>query len=205
MAAGAVMTEEERWQRLIDGLRQGDPKIAQEFWNQYGEMLHRLAEKNLAPGVRRRIGPEDVVQSACRTFLRRAQVGEFQLADADSLWRLLCAITLTKVREQTRFHLRQKRGLDQEVHAAELSTIGRADFHGQTAGGPTPAEAAAFSDQFQQLLVDLDDEERQIVELKLQECTHEEIADKLGCSERTVRRIVKRVQERLQSVLQSMS
>jgi RNA polymerase sigma factor (sigma-70 family) len=199
------MTEEQRWQLLIEGLRKGDANIARQFWDQYGQMLHRLAEKHLAAGVRRRVGPEDVVQSACRTFLRRAQVGEFQLADADSLWRLLCAITLTKVREQTRFHMRQKRGLDQEVRAAELSTIGRADFQGQAAAGPTPAEAAAFSDQFQQLLGDLDEEERQIVELKLQECTHEEIADKLGCSERTVRRIVKRVQERLQQTLQSIS
>jgi len=56
-------------------------------------------------------GPEDLVQSACRTFLRRAQIGQFRLADSEELWRLLCAITLTKVREQTRFHMRQKRGL----------------------------------------------------------------------------------------------
>src|SRR4051812_47370036 len=105
---------EARWQALIDGLRRGDQRITQEFWDQYGRMLHGLAEKNLAEGVRRRVGPEDVVQSVCRTFLRRAQIGEFQLPDSESLWRLLCAITLTKVREQTRFHLRQKRGLDRE-------------------------------------------------------------------------------------------
>jgi RNA polymerase sigma factor (sigma-70 family) len=185
-----VSDEEDRWQRLIRGLRDGDRVIAQEFWDQYGELLHRVAEKHLAGGVRRRVGPEDVVQSACRTFLRRAQGGEFRLEDSEGLWRLLCAITLTKVREQTRFHLRQKRGLAQEERADDTNFDARAP-------GPTPAEAAEFADQFQQLLAGLDDEERQIVDLKLQECTHDEVAERLGCSERTVRRVVKRVQARL--------
>ena len=85
-----------------------------EFCERYGGPLYRVAAKHLPDRVRRRVGPEDVAQSACRTFLRRAEGGEFQLADAEGLWQLLCAITLTKVREQTRFHLRQKRGLDRE-------------------------------------------------------------------------------------------
>src|SRR5258708_3491121 len=109
------MAEEDRWQRLIEGLRNGDRQVVQDFWDQYGGLLHKVADKHLADGMRRRVGPEDVVQSACRTFLRRAKCGEFQLEDSDGLWRLLCAITLTKIREQTRFHLRQRRGLDQEM------------------------------------------------------------------------------------------
>jgi RNA polymerase sigma factor (sigma-70 family) len=186
-----------RWDRLIDGLRTGDQRVAQEFWDKYGHMLHAVADKHMADGLRRRIGPEDVVQSACRTFLRRAKVGEFQLEDSEALWRLLCAITLTKIREQARFHLRQKRGLDQEKHA--LADDGSSDF-GLEAPEPTPAEAAEFADQFQQLLATLDEEERQIVDLKLQDYTHEEVAEKLGCSERTVRRIVKKLQARLSKV-----
>jgi RNA polymerase sigma-70 factor, ECF subfamily len=190
--------EETRWQALIDGLRRGDSRTAQEFWNQYGGMLHGLAEKHLGGGVRRRVGPEDVVQSACRTFLRRAQMGEFQLPDSESLWRLLCAITLTKLREQTRFHLRQKRGLDQEIHASALpDASGSAAAFDQVARAPGPVEAAQFAEQFQQLLSTLDEEERQFVDLKLQDFTQDEIAQRLGCSERTVRRILKRVQSRL--------
>jgi RNA polymerase sigma factor (sigma-70 family) len=187
-----------RWQALIDGLRRGDQRVAQDFWDHYGGMLYGLAEKNLAEGVKRRIGPEDVVQSVCRTFLRRARIGEFQLPDSESLWRLLCAITLTKVREQTRYHLRQKRGLDQEVNVSALphQDDSTAKFD-QAAPGPTPAEAAAFQDEFQNLLGSLDEEERNIVALKLDDCTQEEIAQRLQCSERTVRRILKRVQQRL--------
>src|SRR5262245_2952383 len=109
-----MATEEEQWQRLIQGLRDGDPDVVREFCAQYGQRLQRLAEKHLPPGLRRRLGPEDVVQSACRTFLRRAQEGKFRLGEVENLWALLCAITLTKVREQARYHLRQKRGVDRE-------------------------------------------------------------------------------------------
>lgn len=188
--------EEDRWQRLIRGLRAGDDQVAREFCEQYGDLLHRIADKHLAAGLRRRVGPEDVVQSACRTFLRRVQGGEFQLADSEGLWRLLCAITLTKVREQSRFHLRQKRGLDQEQPLAAVGDQSAAGFD-VVDPRPTPAEAAAFADGFEQLLASLDEEERRIVDLKLQELTNDEVAERLGYSERTVRRILKRLQGRL--------
>ena len=187
--------EDDHWQLLIQGLRAGNPHIAQEFWDQYGVLLHQVAEKHLGDRVRRRVGPEDVVQSACRTFLRRARLGEFQLPDSAALWHLLCAITLNKVRQQIRFHQRQKRGVNQE-QPLEPDPGSERKFEPQ-ALGPTPAEAAEFADQLQQLLAGLDEEERQMVDLKLQECTHEEVAAQLGCSERTVRRVMKRVQARL--------
>ena len=186
---------EEYWERMIQGLRGGDRQVVCEFCERYGASLERLAAKHLPAGLRRRVGPEDVVQSVCRTFLRCTQGGEFQLADCEDLWRLLCAITLTKVREQARFHLRQKRGLDQEARTAAPDSMASA-LH-PAAPGPTPAEAAEFADQFQQIISALGDEERQVVDLRLQECTAEEMAKRMGCSERTVRRILKRVQSRL--------
>jgi RNA polymerase sigma factor (sigma-70 family) len=189
--------EEEHWQRLIQGLRDGDRDVVREFCEQYGEPLHRVADQHLPAGLRRRVGPEDVVQSACRTFLRRARGGEFQFRDSEDLWRLLCAITLTKVREQARFHLRQRRGLDREEQALPTSSDDSVPGFHPIAPGPSPAEAVAFADQFQHVLAALDEEERQVVDLKLQECTNEEIAQRLNSSERTVRRILKRVQLRL--------
>jgi RNA polymerase sigma factor (sigma-70 family) len=196
------MAEEvDRWERLIRGLRDGDQGVAFEFWEQYGDALHRLADRNLAPGLRRRIGPEDVVQSACRTFLRRAQGGEFQLDDSEGLWRVLCAITLTKIREQARFHLRQKRGLNQEQHMPPAPTDSASGGFDPADPNPTPAEAIAFTDYFSELLSSLDEEERQVVELKLQDLTNEQVAEKLGCSERTVRRVVKRVQSHMAASL----
>ncbi len=66
------------------------------------------------------------------------------------------------------------------------------------AAGPSPAEAAEFADQFQQLMVALEDEKRQLVDLKLQQYTNDAVAERLGYSERTVRRLLKQVRSRLE-------
>ena len=187
---------EQHWLTMIGGLRDGDQRAAHEFFERYGAALHRLADRHLGSKLRRRIGPEDIVQSACRTFFRRAQGGEFHLPDSEALWRLLCSITLTKVREQARFHGRQKRGFDKEVGlpAPDASTAAGWD---PIDPEPTPAQAVAFTEQLEQVLASLDEEERQIVELKMQDLTNEVVAQQLGSSERTVRRIMKRLQAKL--------
>ena len=190
--------EEQQWREWVQGLIEGDEQVAGEFWERYGARLQGLAARHLTSRLYRREGPEDIVQSVCRTFIRRARGGQFEFGDSESLWRLLCAITVTKVRQKARFHGRQKRGFHREKHLDE----GRAGLADRGAAEPTPAEAVEFADQLQQLLADLNEEERQLVELKLAECTNREIAEKLACSERTVRRVLKRVQSRWQGVLE---
>jgi RNA polymerase sigma factor (sigma-70 family) len=194
--------EEQQWQRLVAGLRGGERQIVDEFWGRYGPLMHQVAEQHLSPQLRRRVGAEDVVQSVCRTFFRRVRGGEFALPDSEALWRLLCAITLTKVREQSRFHGRAKRGMQREIAMAGPSddTSSGVSQYGQ-ARGPTPAEAAEFSEQFQNLIQGLGEEEKQLVYLKLDALTNEQAAQKLGCSERTVRRLVKQLQDRLSALL----
>ncbi len=193
------MTEQDHWDALIAGLRDADPRVMTRFAQRYGPLLERVADRHLARDLRHRVGPESVVQSACRTFLRRAHAGQFELADPDGLWRLLCAITLTKVREQTRFHLREKRSVNVEVAPAPGS-----DAAGPVAAAPgLPAdEAAIFSEQLDRVFAAVGDAEaRRIIELRLQELTLREVADRLGCSERTVRRVMARVRTRLERVL----
>ncbi len=193
------MTETDReWETWVRRLAAGDEQVVQSFWDNYGARLQGLAAHFLTTRLYRRVEPEDIVQSVCRSFFVRARDGQFQLADRDSLWRLLCAITLAKVRQQARFHSRQKRSVHQEA-SLDDSRIGGLAL---AAAQPTPEEAAEFADHLQNVLDSLDEEERQIILLRLEQCTMEEIAQRQGCSERTVRRILKRVQNRLQSLLE---
>ena len=61
----------------LDDLAEGKPTAVEQFWQRYGESLQRVAERQIASWLRRRVDPEDVVQSACRTFFRRAIEGNF--------------------------------------------------------------------------------------------------------------------------------
>ena len=186
---------------LISGLRRSDARSVHEFCERYGPLIERLAEKRLTSPLKRRIGPEDVAQSVCRTFVRRAGQGEFDLSEAGGLWGLLCAIALTKIREQSRFHLRQKRSLRDERHLDSVNNAGERKVPEASGTDPTPDETAEVADVFDRLIAAFDEEERRIIDLKLQGFTMEEIAEQLQCSERTVRRFMKRVQDRLSRIL----
>jgi RNA polymerase sigma factor (sigma-70 family) len=192
-----VTVYDEDWQRLIDGLRAGDTSTEQGFWSRYGEALFRLAEKRLSPQLQARVGPEDVALSACRTFLRRARAGEFHLADSAALWKVLCILTLTKVREQARFHRRRKRSVDREVRLDVSSDANATIVLDVMDPRSEPAEAVALADQMEALFARLDEQERQVVALKLQDLTNDEVALHMNLSERTVRRTLKRVEVKL--------
>ena len=190
---------EATWQRWIDGLRDGDESAVAEFCVRYAGALERLADRRLGQGLRRRVGPESIAQSACWSFLRRAREGQFELAGAENLWRLLCAMTLRKVREKVRFHQRERRELAREAGSAtELAE------HTGLSGAEEaqePFEAVAIVDEFEALLASLDDERRAIVEAKLDERSNAEIAEQLGCSERTVRRLLSELRGQLEQAL----
>ncbi len=197
------MSEDQQWESWVRKLAAGDDAAAVEFWKRYGHRLERVAEGQLAIKLQRRVGPDDVVQSACRTFFRRLQDGQFELADSRALWRLLCAITLMKARKQARFHQREKRGLS--VEQALEGSDEDAPGSDPASAGPNPAEEVEFEEVLQQLFATLDEEEQSFVQLKLEQHTNREIAEKLKCSERTVFRILNRVQARMKQVLDSQS
>ena len=188
--------EDAKWDELINGLRDGDQQSCTDFWNNYGNQLQAVAQKQLSARLQRRVGSDDVVQSACRTFFRRISDGQFDLPDADALWRLMCAITLTKARRAARDHSRQKRGMNAEQYLDASGPDDDGRKFELTGGGQTPFDAVEFSDQMDQLLENLSPQECQVLDLKLQNHTNDEIAEMINCSERTVRRLTDKIRSR---------
>jgi RNA polymerase sigma factor (sigma-70 family) len=193
------MPHDDAW--LIRGLAQGDPEAVRFFCDRYGPMIQQVADRHLVAGLRRRVGPESICQSACLSFLRRVRAGEYRLNDCDDLWKLLCAIALTKVREKVRYHLRHKRSVAREQ---PLAGPDPADEIGLDPADPrqSPADAVAFQEQFDQVLGEFTEEERELILLRLQNFTTEEIAGRMSCSERTVRRILTRVKDHMEHLFQ---
>lgn len=191
--------EQDVWpdQQWFAALASGDPSIEEEFWKTYAGPLHRVADRQLSQQLKRRVDPEDVVQSACRTFFRRVRQGEFQLQDRSDLWRLLLTITLNKARMQARFHGRACRGMDREQSLAEEPAGGK---------GKNFEDALAeidFNDFLESILKHLSEEQQEILQRTLDGQTQDEIAAAVGCSQRTVRRMQTKIRESLQSILQA--
>jgi len=190
------MNEDEEWDQMLAGLRTGDEQACERFWSEYAPMLESVADRQLSQRLKRRVGADDIVLSACRTFFRRVSDGQFELPDAEALWRLICTITLTKARRAARDNLRKKRGMDRE-QSLDAGDDDSTNPAGQLPGNSTtPLDAAMVADQMEALLGGLGEQECTILDLKLQQFTNDEIAEKVGCSERSVRRIISKLKER---------
>lgn len=175
----------------IDGLAQGKAQAAQAIWEQYYTRLVRFADHRLGHGRRRDIDAEDVVQSAVGSFCRGLRAGRFpRLDDELDLWKILVTITGRKVFAVWR---KQKRR-PVEGESAFEATGGLAAVLGTE---PTPDLAAVAVEQFQRLIDRLDDEElKKVALMKFELYTREEIAQRLGCSETTVKRACRRIRRK---------
>ena len=177
----------------LQKLAAGDEYVVSEFVSAFGPALERIAADKMSPALQRRVGADDVFQSVCRTFFRRVQGGLFTLPDRESLWRLLCAITLNKVRLHARFHSTQKRGSLRDGGSPPAASI--------PAVGVSPEEAAEFADEMSHLIESLGETEGKLVKLRMEGYSHAEIAERLMCTERTVGRLLLKTQNRLTGLM----
>ena len=173
----------------------GDSKAAGEIYDRYVARLIGLVRKRLSSKLRRRVDPEDIVQSAYRSFFLRAREERYVLDRAGDLWRLLVGITLNKLYGQVERHTAARRDVAREepvasagVHAIE-----------PVAPQPTPAEEVALFEQLEQVMKQLSPLAARVVELRLRGDTIHQIAETVQRSPRTIRRILDSVKQRFES------
>ena len=86
--------------QLLEELRRGDSAAAGKLHQRYLARLLQLVRQRLAGKLQRRVDPEDIVQSAYRTFFAHANQGDYVLQRGGDLWRLLAAIAINKLAPQ---------------------------------------------------------------------------------------------------------
>jgi RNA polymerase sigma-70 factor (ECF subfamily) len=178
-------------------LRAGDSAAPRELFQRFTHQLVALARGRFGPPVGHKVDPEDVVQSAYKSFFHRYGDGNLEVGNWNSLWGLLTLITLRKCAERVAYHRAECRDVSREVSGSPGGEE-QAAWPEALSREPTPYEAALLGETVEQLLAGLDDYERPIVELSLQGYTTQEISERLGRPERTVRRLRERVRHRLE-------
>lgn len=192
------MNDNEQSIKLLQRYRDGDETAATEIFERYVNRLCALARTRLSNRMQRRVEAEDVVQSAYRSFFRRAG-DQYALEKQGDLWRLLAAITVNKVRGAVEFHTAKKRGVYLEESMAAESTLRvQPEIVSEE---PKPEEAALMVEELSDVLANLDETQRTMIELSMQNLSVEQIAEKIQRSERTVRRTIQKVREDLEARL----
>ncbi len=201
-SANSILNEpsDENSVDLLQRWRDGDEQAAALLFDRYLNQLVGLARSRLSERMQRRVEPEDVVQSAYRSFFRKAKDGRYTLEKSGDLWRLLATITVSKLRGQVEFHTAKKRAVyTEESVAGGRSTMG-VNLEA-IVRDPSPDDAAAVIEELTNLMGKLEPVQRQILELALQNESVENISDQVHRSARTVRRTLQTVRNELENRL----
>ena len=176
---------------FLGRLNSDSDSAAHELDQRYRTKLCQLVEREMNRRFQRREDPEDVVQSAFRTFYRRNAIGEFQIDSSGDLWRLLGTITRHKMLKHVEKLNAGKRNPQREEYPEGDALQGRV---------PTPEEAVIATDLIEKVLDGLDETYAEVLLMRLQKYTEEEIAAQLGCTRFFVRTKLSRLRDRLQKL-----
>lgn len=193
------MTGTDSFARVVNRLGAGDDAAAAEVFERFARRLVGLASKRMDPVLRRKVDPEDVVQSVFKSFFARHARGAFDLDGWGALWGLLVVITVRKVGRQARRYKGPEHDARREV--APDGDGAADDLRAALSHEPSPEEAVALTETVDRFLAGLSERERQVAVLRLQGFTVPEISAQVGRTEFTVEGILKKVRKRLHDVL----
>jgi RNA polymerase sigma factor (sigma-70 family) len=175
-------------------LKAGDAEAAQKLWQRYSEQLLRLATQRLGVSPRGIADEEDVALSVFASIFRGAAEGRFnKIKTRDELWWLLLTLTKRKSIDHIRRETAQKRHVPNgrpELHRRAGATAAVPySLDDLVSSAPTPDFLVALQEQYLRLLDMLrNDQLREIVMLRIEGYTIEEIAQRMSVSLRAVER-----------------
>ncbi len=148
--------------------------------------------------LQHKIEPEDVVQSVYRSFFLRYGNELPEEQGIEGLWPLLTLITVRKCADRVRYYQAERRKVSRESTGGGAADDRPLPWQEAVSREPTPEHAAVLAETLENLLANLDADERSIIELSLQGFSTQEVSERLGRAERSVRRVRERVRKHLE-------
>lgn len=176
---------------LLRRFRRGQDDGPTLLYLRYAERLHALAASQSSPDLGPRLDPEDIVQSVFRTFFRRVAEGQYDVPEGEEIWKLLLVIALNKIRAVGTYHRAARRDVRKTAGGASY------EWAVDSASGRDEAALAVLRMVIDEVLDNLPEAHRPIIELRIEGYEVAEIAGKVRRSKRTVERVLQEFRKRL--------
>ena len=160
---------------LLGRARDGDRGALEELARSYEKDVRIAARVLLGPALRPHLDSLDLVQSVHRSLLIGLREGKFDISSPQKQIALATTIVRRKVARKWRTSRRQIR-FDHDDPSQSIA----ATLSALSSGDTDPAKTAEFRDQMETLCQNLNEVERQMLELRLQGFTSEEVAERIG-------------------------
>lgn len=173
---------------LLDRLNRGDTSAADELFSAYAPYLRAVARGRISDRLRAKFDSSDVVQSVWVQVVRKLRDRTLRVSTEAELRAMLVTIT-------------QRRVIGRVRH---VSTACNAEWPLTTAAedvlshdGPRPSEVAQADDVWAQIVRACPSEHLPVVQYRRQGLSSNEIADRTGLHEGSVRRILRQIARKL--------
>lgn len=174
---------------LIERLNEGDLSAARELFVSYAPYLRAVARSLLSQRLRAQFDSSDVVQSVWVQVVSKLKNRTLNVATEPELRALLVTIT-------------QRRAISR-ARKATSSTNAEQALNNETQGHfdllPRPSEVAQADDLWNKIIRLCPPEHLEVIRLRRQGLTSEEIAARTGLHDGSVRRILRQVARKLAS------
>ena len=182
------------WIRLV---KDGDSAAANRLWHHYFDRLVRSVRGRLAGQNRAVSDEEDIVLSVFDSFYDAAHQGRFpDLSDRDDLWRLLLRMAARKVVDKRRHDQRQRRGGQVNLHSLDRPVDDDSVIEA-IGDEPSPEMVLMMQESVEQFFSHLGvGQLSELAGAKLEGYSNAEIAERFGCSERTIERRLHLIREK---------
>ena len=176
----------QRFQQLLRAVAEGDESASESLVEEYGSHILRAVRRRMNRGIRDRFDSEDFAQAVWASFFGHLSVVS-RFESEGELAGYLGRMASNKVIDAGR---RQKSR--PESNSAEAALPQVVKDNRRKVSQPTPSQFAVANEQWDQLTENEDDRHHQLLRLLRDGATHAEIAEKMGISDRHVRRILQR-------------
>lgn len=176
----------------MDQVSQGSEEAAWQLVEQYGERIRRAVRCLLNQRLRSKFDSMDFVQLVWSSLFRaKGNLDRFDRPEE------LAAFLMTMARNKVGMEVRRR--LLTAKYNVNRETSLEAGGHGVQAevlgSTPEPIEVAIARERWQGIVEERPEQHRLIIKFKLEGYTLQQIAEKLGISERTVRRFLHKLSD----------
>jgi len=185
---------------LIARAKAGDETAIREFLSRFEPEVRMMVRGRLPRMLRTQFDSMDFVQAVWQSFfadLRSSSSRQFE--NVHHLRGFLAGVARNKVYEEHRRLTRTKKHALAREQSLYVRRGSREVELALISPEPTPSQAVQASDRLAQLVARCSPLEAQVITLRHQEMTFDEIARRTGVSERSVRRIIDEARERMES------
>jgi RNA polymerase sigma-70 factor (ECF subfamily) len=177
---------------LLERVRGGDEAALTQLLQQYEPRLRTTARVLLGPLLRPHMDSIDLVQSVHRVLLPGLRDGKFDVSSPEQLIALALTVIRRKVARNWR-RLQREQSFPAPPDGLESSESLIPSRHPQD----DPVGTVQVQDALDHLLDSLSEEERRLINLRLQGYSTVEIARKLKCDAHALRARLSRLRQRL--------